>query len=139
MLGVCVCVCVRACVVVVVYNLLFCPPLAILVYFEVSENIRQSHSSKLLHLLSLLPKMLFPALVQLRPQITSLWHNPFSERLYKAVMKITPPLASLSLQFLDMTEGSYVCLVKHVLPVGLAMKYALYVSISIALLLALRE
>lgn len=82
--------------------------------------------------------MLFPALVQLTDSRLLLYGaSPYSERLYLAVTGSTPSPASLSLQFLYMTEESYALPVKHVLTVGLAMKRTLYVSVSIALLSAL--
>lgn len=47
------------------------------------------------------------------------------------------PPATLSLQLLYATEELYMPLVKHAFTIGLAMNYALYVSVLIALLLAL--
>lgn len=79
--------------------------------------------------------MLFPALVQPTDSRLLLYGaSLFSERLYLAVTGSTSPLASLSFQFLYMTEESYALPVKHVLTVGLAMKRTLHVSVSVTLL-----
>lgn len=85
--------------------------------------------------------MFFPALVQLTDSRFLLYGTggcPFSEKLYMAAMGSIPPSSYfVSLQLLYMTEELHVPLVKHAFTIGLAMNYALYVSVFIALLSAL--